>query len=54
MTNQLHITTWRNDVEWCACFGDYDLGAFVGTGKTEALAVSDLLDHKEDVNGRVS
>jgi hypothetical protein len=44
------IKTWRNDWAvgagdvWAACLGDYDLGAYVATGATEAEAVQELID----------
>lgn len=31
------------DAQWMACFGEYDLGAVIGTGATEVDAISDLV-----------
>lgn len=54
MNNIIKITTGQNEYEWNACFGDYDLGVPVGTGKTEAVAMIDLINLVENVNGRIS
>lgn len=59
MTNRIEITTWQNDYEWCACFGDYDLGAKIGAGRTEAEAIIELIaqgegDGRQSQEGRVS
>jgi hypothetical protein len=47
---QIRITIWiapnAPPAEcWCACAGDYDLGATVGTGATEKAAITDLLEN---------
>jgi hypothetical protein len=47
------IHTWHNGYEWSACLGEYDLGKRVCYGKTEAEAVSDLIDELEDERGEL-
>lgn len=51
--SKIKITTWRNDHEWSACYGDYDLGVPVGTGVTESIAIIDLLYQTEESSGKV-
>lgn len=43
-TDEEGANVWWDDIweHWCACWGDYDLGEHVGTGKTRAEAVDAL------------
>lgn len=42
------ITSWEAYIGYAACFGDYDEGIKVSTGKTEDEAIMELVENYRD------